>query len=121
MISVCIATYNGAPYITEQLASICAQLSDNDEIIVSDDGSTDGTLDVVRAFGDPRIRIVHNQSQRCYTANFENALRYAQGDYIFICDQDDVWLPKKVETIVHYLRDEGYSVVAHDAIVTDAI
>ena len=74
MISVCIATYNGAPYITEQLASICAQLSDNDEIIVSDDGSTDGTLDVVRAFGDSRINIVCNQSQRCYTANFENAL-----------------------------------------------
>ena len=120
MISVCIATYNGAPYITEQLASICAQLSDNDEIIISDDGSTDSTLDVVRAFGDPRIRIVRNQSQRCYTANFENALRHAQGDYIFICDQDDVWLPNKVETIVHYLCDEGYSIVAHDAIVTDA-
>lgn len=120
MISVCIATYNGAPYITEQLASICAQLSDNDEIIVSDDGSTDGTLDFVRAFGDPRIRIVRNQSQRSYTANFENALRHAQGDYIFICDQDDVWLPNKVETIVHYLCDEGYSIVAHDAIVTDA-
>jgi glycosyltransferase involved in cell wall biosynthesis len=120
MITVCIATYNGARYITEQLASICSQLSEGDEVIVSDDGSTDGTLDVVRAFGDPRIRIVQNESQRCYTANFENALRHAQGDYIFICDQDDVWHPQKVETVVHYLRDEGYQVVAHDAIVTDA-
>ena len=120
MISVCIATYNGALYITEQLASICAQLSADDEIIISDDGSTDRTLDVVRDFGDPRIRIVRNNSQRCYTANFENALSYAKGDYIFICDQDDVWLPNKVETVVHCLRDEGYSVVAHDAIITDA-
>ncbi len=120
MISVCIATYNGAKYVSEQLASICQQLSEHDEIIVSDDGSTDGTLDVVKAFGDPRIRIVKNNSQRCYTANFENAMKYAQGDYIFISDQDDVWLPNKVQTVMHYLKDEGYWVVAHDAIVTDS-
>ncbi len=120
MISVCIATYNGAKYISEQLDSICRQLSEHDEIIVSDDGSTDGTLDVVKAFGDPRIRIVRNETQRCYTANFENALKYAKGDFVFISDQDDVWVPNKVETVLHYLKDEGYAVVAHDAIVTDA-
>ena len=120
MISVCIATYNGAPYITEQLTSICSQLSPTDEVIVSDDGSTDGTLDVVRAFGDARIRIVQHDGPRNYTANFENALLHAQGDYIFISDQDDIWLPTKVETVMRCLRDEGCYVVAHDATVTDA-
>ena len=58
MISVCIATYNGARYIAEQLASILKQLSAEDEVVVSDDGSTDGTIDIVRSFNDRRIRIV---------------------------------------------------------------
>ena len=52
MISICIATYNGARYIAEQLASILKQLSAEDEVVVSDDGSTDGTLDIVRSFND---------------------------------------------------------------------
>ena len=52
MISVCIATYNGARYIAEQLASILKQLSAEDEVVVSDDGSTDGTIDIVRSFND---------------------------------------------------------------------
>ena len=119
-ISIIVPVYNAEDSLKKCVDSLLCQTEKNSEIILVDDGSTDGTLDVVRAFGDPRIRIVRNQSQRCYTANFENALHHAQGDYIFICDQDDVWLPNKVETIVHYLRDEGYSVVAHDAIVTDA-
>ena len=58
MISVCIATYNGARYIAEQLASIVKQLSAEDEVVVSDDGSTDGTIDIVRSFNDRRIRVV---------------------------------------------------------------
>ena len=58
MISVCIATYNGARYIAEQLASILKQLSAEDEVVVSDDGSTDGTIDIVRSLNDHRIRIV---------------------------------------------------------------
>jgi len=120
MISVCMATYNGAPYIVEQLQSICAQLDATDEVIVSDDGSTDDTVQQVRSLHDPRIRIVHNDGPRSYTANFENALRQAKGDYIFISDQDDVWLPEKVQTVVRCLRDEGCSVVAHNAIITDA-
>lgn len=61
MISICIATYNGARYIAEQLASILKQLSAEDEVVVSDDGSTDGTLDIVRRFKDHRIRIVDDR------------------------------------------------------------
>ena len=86
-ISVCMATYNGEKYIAEQIRSILPQLSEDDEVIVSDDGSSDATLDIVRSFNDPRIRIVQNELEHGYTKNFENALNHANGDIIFISDQ----------------------------------
>ena len=58
MISVCIATYNGEKYIGEQIASILKQLNANDEVIISDDGSTDATLSIIKTFQDPRIRVI---------------------------------------------------------------
>lgn len=106
MISVCIASYNGAGFIREQVDSILPQLAEGDELIVSDDGSTDGTLDILRSYGDPRIRIFHHRKEPkpnkfdYTTSNFENALRQAKGDIIFLCDQDDVWLPDKVERML---------------------
>ena len=84
MISVCIATYNGARYIAEQLASILKQLSAEDEVVVSDDGSTDGTIDIVRSLNDRRIRIVDGPRRHSPTLNFERALRNAKGEYIFL-------------------------------------
>jgi len=117
MISVCIATYNGERYIKQQLISIIAQLSEGDEIVVSDDASTDGTLSVIRSMGSPLIHIYEHVSEHGYTANFENALRHAKGDYIFLADQDDVWLPQKVKTCMQYLQD--YYFVVSDAYLTD--
>ena len=96
-ISVCMAVYNGEKYIREQIASILGQLAPGDELIISDDGSSDGTLDEARAFGDARIRLLANQLDRGYSGNFENAIRHAGGDIIFLSDQDDVWLPGRVE------------------------
>ena len=116
-ISVCLASYNGEKYIREQLASILKQLKENDEIIVSDDGSTDCTLDVVRSFHDGRIKIYTNQGEHGYTKNFENALNHAEGDYIFISDQDDVWRENKVERCLEALKD--HELVIHDAAMTD--
>ena len=99
MISVCIATYNGEPFIAAQLESIIAQLSPEDEIIISDDGSTDRTLEVVQALDFPCVRILHHEGEHGYVSNFENALRAARGDVIFLSDQDDLWKPGKVEQI----------------------
>ena len=104
MISVCIATYNGARYIAEQLASILKQLSAEDEVVVSDDGSTDGTIDIVRSLNDRRIRIVDGPRRHSPTLNFEWALRNAKGEYIFLADQDDVWLEDKVTKCVEELQ-----------------
>ena len=63
MISVCIATYNGEKFIAEQLHSVLSQISGNDEIVISDDGSTDATLDVIRAIGANNMRIIANKGQ----------------------------------------------------------
>ena len=117
MISVCMATYNGEKYIREQVDSILAQLGSDDELIVSDDGSSDATLSILRSYGDPRIKLSHNTLRHGVNGNFENALRQAQGDYIFLADQDDVWLPGKVRTCVEALRTAD--LVVHDCIVTD--
>ena len=76
-ISVCMATYNGERYIREQMESILKQLGEDDEVIVSDDGSKDHTLDIVRSFGDARIKIFENHGEHGYTKNFDNALNHS--------------------------------------------
>jgi hypothetical protein len=104
MISVCIATYNGEKYIKEQILSILAQLSTKDEIIISDDGSTDHTITKILEISSPIIKIVYNQNEHGYTANFENALKNAKGNFIFLSDQDDIWEPNKVACCMEHFK-----------------
>lgn len=117
MISVCIASYNGEKFIGEQLVSIIKQLDDNDEIIISDDGSTDGTLHVIRGLNDNRIKFFVNQGKHGYTGNFENALNHAKGDIVIMSDQDDVWVNDKVKTICTDLQSCDF--VVSDAKIVD--
>ena len=121
MVSVCMATYNGERFLREQLDSILIQLAPDDELIVSDDGSTDSTLNILDEYKQRDERIVVLQhakdpviakkkySRNFYyaTQNFENALNHAKGDYIFLSDQDDVWLPGKVEKMCEALKSCG--------------
>jgi len=109
-ISVCMATYNGEKYIKEQLVSILSQLKDKDEVIVSDDNSSDGTLAVVKAFNDERIQIYLNTKENGYTRNFENALEKSTGEIIFLADQDDVWLEHKVKVTLKSLEKNNFVV-----------
>lgn len=117
MISVCMATYNGEKYIKQQMDSILSQLSVDDEIIVSDDGSKDKTIDILRSYHDGRIKIFSNNGRHGFVGNFENSLKHAMGDYIFLCDQDDYWKPNKVEVVLNKLRD--YDLVIHNAELVD--
>ena len=125
MISVCIATYNGEKYLCQQIDSILTQIGEGDEIIVSDDNSTDKTLELLQSYHEDRIRILHHNPRNLDTSfpldrpthNFENALRHAKGDIIFLADQDDVWLPGKVETMLAELQDADFAV--HDCTVVD--
>jgi glycosyltransferase involved in cell wall biosynthesis len=113
-----MATYNGEKYIREQIDSILCQLDTDDEIIVSDDGFTDKTLDIISAYNDARIKIFHNKNRKGVVGNFENALNQVQGDYIFLSDQDDVWLPDKVEKCQNALQTADL-VVTDCAIIKD--
>ena len=117
MISVCIATYNGEKYIQEQLFSILKQLNNSDEVIISDDNSTDNTLEVIQSFNDSRIKIFINDKEKGYTRNFENALEKASGDIIFLSDQDDVWMDDKVTYCIEALKDSDF--VVHDGKIVD--
>ena len=118
MISVCMATYNGEKFIKEQIDSILSQLSDDDELVVSDDGSKDRTLDIISSYNDKRIRILHHSAPHGFVHNFENALGNAKGDYIFLSDQDDYWIPGKVKTAMGYLTS-GTDLVIHNAELVD--
>ncbi len=116
-ISVCIATFNGGRFIREQVMSVLPQLGEDDEMIVSDDGSTDDTITILESFHDPRIIICQNEGRHGFIWNFENALRKATGDVIFLCDQDDIWKPNKVEVVMAALQD--HDMVLHDAEIID--
>lgn len=119
MITVCIATYNGQKYIKEQINSILNQLGTEDEIIVSDDSSVDGTIDIIEQLNDKRIKIFRNQTFHSPIYNFENAIKSAKGDYIFLSDQDDIWLENKVALIVEQL-EKGNLLVFSNASIIDA-
>lgn len=102
---------NGATYVGEQIDSILCQLGDEDELVVSDDHSSDSTLDIIRRFNDPRIKI-HSSPKHGMVHNFELALSRSMGDFIFLADQDDVWYASKIATMKPYLLD--YDLVVCD-------
>ncbi|WP_144916890.1 glycosyltransferase family 2 protein [Mucilaginibacter frigoritolerans] len=112
-----MATYNGEKYIYQQIKSILNQLSALDELIISDDGSKDQTILILESFNDTRIKIFKNEKSNGPVGNFENALSKAKGDIIFLADQDDVWLPGKINT--HTLLHEKYDLVISDAKVVN--
>lgn len=97
-ISVCMATYNGEAYLPEQLDSILSQLAPGDELVVADDGSTDRTVELLRARGS-QIRLVDTARVGGVVRNFERAVQAAQGDIVVLCDQDDVWLPGRLALV----------------------
>jgi len=104
MISVCIPTYNGELFIKEQLDSILYQGVPVDEIIISDDSSTDCTTNIIKSYNDPRIKLLANQKFSSPIFNLENALKHALGDSIFLADQDDIWESNKVELLLEKLK-----------------
>ncbi len=118
MISVCIPTYNGERFISDQLNSILSQLNENDEVIISDDGSTDKTIDIIKALNDKRIVLSEKNNFKSPVYNMENALKMAKGDYIFLSDQDDIWVENKVKLICAKLKD-NILVISNASIVDE--
>lgn len=120
-ISVAMAVYNGEKYIKDQINSILPQLSFQDEIIISYDPSSDSTLSIIKCFAefDSRIKVVYNHNPGV-VKNFENALMNCIGEIIFYSDQDDVWLPSKIDKIKKEFLNQKISVVVHDTFLTDS-
>jgi glycosyltransferase involved in cell wall biosynthesis len=106
-VSVCLAAHDGANFIGDQVRSILDQLGPSDELVVVDDASTDGTVSVLESFGDSRIRLHRNESNVGYVRTFERALGLARGAYLLLSDQDDVWIPGRLEVMVAALDRDG--------------
>lgn len=119
-VSVVMATYNGGRWITEQLDSIAAQTRPPDEMVISDDGSTDDTWAIVQRFDPPFPVTVLNGGHLGFVGNFSRAILATSGDLILPCDQDDWWEPTKVERMVWHAEHSDADLFVHDAWICDA-
>ncbi len=113
-----MAAYNGAGCIGAQIASILPQLAQGDELIIVDDASSDDTERIIEGFADARIRLYRNTLNLGPTKSFNKALGLAVGDLVFLSDQDDVWYPHKVTTILRQFETSDLDLIVHDARVT---
>ena len=106
MISIAMATYNGALYLNEQLDSILNQTIQDFEIIVCDDCSNDKTIEILEEYKlkDNRIKIFINEENLGYKKNFQKAISLSKGEYIALCDQDDIWLPNHLEVLLNNIK-----------------
>ncbi len=115
-----MAAFQGHRFIAAQIGSILDQLSENDEVIVVDDHSSDGTPDKVRSLSDPRIRLVESPTNQGIAKTFEEALSRASGSVIFLSDQDDIWMPGKVEKVLRaFESNPNAALVVSDALLVD--
>ena len=117
-VSVALATYNGGKHLREQLDSLLGQTLLPFELVVTDDGSSDDTLDIVRSFSQTApfpVRIYSNAERLGYGSNFLQAASYCGGDLIAFCDQDDYWLPMKLEACSKYFANPDVQLVIHSA------
>jgi len=122
-LSVAMCTYNGALYLQEQLDSIAAQTRLPDELVVCDDSSNDVTLQILEDFQKMApfsVRVYHNEARLGPTKNYEKAIILCSGDIISLSDQDDLWMPQKLERLERSLEDyPEANYVFSDALVVD--
>lgn len=117
LVSILMLTYNRARYIDEAIRSVTKQSYQNWELIIIDDGSTDQTEEIVRAYTDPRIRYIKHESNHGLLVRRQESLTYATGDYIAVLDSDDVWLDQeKLSQQVGYLENHPECVLVGTAI-----
>lgn len=119
-VSVAMAVYNGGKYIEQQISSILVQLSDEDELVISYDKSEDNTFKIIKriAESDKRVKIFQGPCKGV-VLNFENAIRNCNNDFIFLSDQDDIWVENKVNVVLNEFNKTDADVILHDARVVD--
>jgi len=112
-----MATYNGSEYVKAQLVSILKQLGPDDQVVVVDDASNDNTVEIINSFNDLRIHLSINELNIGSARTFDRALHQAQGDLIFLSDQDDFWHDGKVTTVLKMFESGDLDLLVHDAVV----
>lgn len=123
-LSVVVCTYNGAKYISEQIKSILFQTVPVNEIVICDDGSSDDTVELAKreldasSFRDYKILV--DRSHHGVSANFLRGMKASTGDYVFCCDQDDVWCDNKVELFVEAANRTHMDLYFSDGYVVDS-
>jgi len=119
-VSVAMAVYNGSEFLNEQIGSIVNQLSDNDELIISDNCSTDDSRDIILSYSKlyPNIKFCEC-NEMGIIPNFENAILHCTGNYILLADQDDVWKENKVERVLEEFKDTDADLILHDCEYVD--
>lgn len=107
LVSIAMCTYNGERFLRKQLDSLINQNHRPLEIIIVDDGSTDTTCSIIQEYANQNsfIHFYQNKQNLGYVKNFEKALSLCSGDYIALCDQDDIWLPEKLSTQLENIGD----------------
>lgn len=119
-ISVAMAVYNGEKYIKEQIDSIMVQLRENDELIISYNDSIDKTWNIINDYSNHDTRVkVFKCKKRGVLSNFQNAIEKCSNSIIFLSDQDDVWVPHKIQSVLKYFSDEIDGVV-HSSLIVDS-
>lgn len=120
LVSVALSTYNGARFLREQIDSVLAQQGVELELVAVDDGSTDGTTDLLEAYArqDTRVRWSPNPGNLGPTRSFERAMSLCAGEFIAPCDQDDVWAPEKLRRLLDSM--EGVDLAYSDSAYVDA-
>ena len=119
-VSVCMPVYNGARYVVEAIESVLGQTYGDFRLIVSDNGSTDNTEDIVRSFRDRRVRYLRNPENIGIVGNHNRCLQLAEEEYVCIFHHDDVMLPDNLERKVSLLdKHPGVGFVHSDLILID--
>ena len=115
LVSIAVCTFNGSCHLEEQILSLINQTYQNLEIIIIDDRSTDGTLDILKLITakDRRIRLYENLENLGYVKNFEKAIGLCKGEFIALCDQDDIWCLNKVESLLESIGPAA--LIYHDS------
>lgn len=119
--SVAMAVYNGEKYIREQIDSIISMLGPSDELVISYDKSTDHTVDIIKSYEEKDCRIItfQNEYKPGVSGNFTNAVSHTRGKYIFLSDQDDIWLNNKINRVVEEMERTSADLVIHDGRLAD--
>lgn len=116
IVSVCLCTYNGEKYLSELLDSLLSQTKIPDELIIVDDCSTDCTQKIINAyikkFNQTKVKFFINDTNLGWKINFHKALSLATGDYIFTCDQDDIWVDQKIEKMINISVENSIQLLA---------